>query len=320
MSVATESHAPPSANAHIGPKRRQARLRRDIVLVLLMLPALAYFLVFHYGALAGTVVAFEDFTPFLGIIDSEWVGLANFAHLLSDAKFWHAVWNTIYIAVLQLVFYFPAPLALAMLLHSLTRDTLKRFVQSVVYLPHFISWVIVVALFQQMLGGAGVLNGWLSDNGMHMVHIIGNPELFRPLAVAQVIWKESGWGTIIFLAALTNIDEQQYEAAAVDGASWWRRTWHVTLPGIRPVIVLLLILRLGEILSIGFEQFFLQRQAVGPKVAEVIDTFVYYMGFEGGDFGYAAAAGIFKGVVGLILIYAANKVARSLGEQGVYSR
>lgn len=285
-----------------------------------MTPAVLYFLIFHYGALAGTVVAFENYRPYLGVWGSTWVGLDNFTRLFSDAKFWHAVWNTVYIAVLQLAFYFPVPLALAMLLHSLTRNSIKRFVQSVVYLPHFISWVIVVALFQQMLGGAGVLNGWLSDSGMSMVHIIGNPELFRPLVVVQVIWKECGWGTIIFLAALANIDEQQYEAAAMDGASWARRTWHVTLPSIRPVIVLLLILRLGEILSLGFEQFYLQRNAVGPEVAEVIDTFVFFMGFEGGDYGYAAAAGLFKGVVGLVLIYAANKVARRLGEQGVYSR
>lgn len=285
-----------------------------------MVPGLAYFLVFHYGALAGTAVAFENFRPYLGVWESQWVGLENFAALFGDSRFWHAAWNTIYIAVLQLVFYFPVPLALAMLLHSLTRNSIRRFVQSVVYLPHFISWVIVVALFQQMLGGAGVLNGWLADNGIGMVHIIGNPELFRPMAVAQVIWKECGWGTIIYLAALANIDEQQYEAAAMDGAGWARRLWHVTLPAVRPVIVLLLILRLGDILSVGFEQFFLQRNAVGPEVAEVIDTFVYYTGFEGGNYGYAAAAGLFKGVVGLILVLAANRVARSLGESGVYAR
>lgn len=286
-----------------------------------MAPAVLYFLVFHYGALLGSLVAFENYRPYLGPWDSVWVGADNFVRLFSDDKFWHAFGNTIYMSVLLLVFYFPVPLALAMLLHSLTRSSIRRFVQSVVYLPHFISWVVVVALFQQMLGGAGVLNGWLGDNGMAPVHIIGNPDLFRPLVVVQQVWKEAGWGTIIFLAALANIDEQQYEAAAMDGATWFRRLWHVTLPALRPVIVLLMILRLGEILSIGFEQFFLQRTAVGPEVAEVVDTFVYFMGFgDGGDYGYAAAAGLFKGVIGLILIFAANRVARSLGEQGVYSK
>lgn len=328
MSVVTASHTSagpaqppePPAGASIARNKRRGRLRRDIVLVLLMLPGLAYFLVFHYGALAGAVVAFENYRPYLGLWDSTWVGLDNFAQIFSDGRFWHAFGNTIYMSVLELTFMFPLPLALAMLLHSLTGTTIKRFVQSVVYLPHFISWVVVVALFQQMLGGAGVLNGILSDSGLGVVDIIGNPDLFRPLVIVQVVWKEAGWATIIFLAALANVDEQQYEAAAMDGASWWRRVWHVTLPSIRPVLVLLIILRLGQILSVGFEQFFLQRNAVGPEVAEVIDTFVYYMGFEGGNFGYAAAAGLFKGVVGLILIYAANKVAHRLGEQGVYSR
>jgi putative aldouronate transport system permease protein len=205
-----------------------------------------------------------------------------------------------------------------MLLHSLTGTRVKRFVQSVVYLPHFVSWVIVIALFQQMLGATGVLNGFLADGGLHTVQILGNPDAFKPLMVAQVIWKDTGWGTIIFLAALTQVDEQLYEAAALDGASAWRRFWHVTLPAIRPVIVLLLVLRLGEILSVGFEQILLQRDAFGPRAAEIIDTFVYYHGIQDGDFGFAAAAGLFKGVVGIALVYAANKISHRMGESGVY--
>jgi putative aldouronate transport system permease protein len=205
-----------------------------------------------------------------------------------------------------------------MLLHSLVGTRVKRFVQSVVYLPRFISWVIVVALFQQMLGATGVLNGFLADGGLHTVHILGNPDAFKPMLVAQVIWKDTGWGTIIFLAALTQVDDQLYEASAIDGASPWRRFWHVTLPAIRPVIVLLLVLRLGEILSVGFEQILLQRDAVGARAGEIIDTFVYYRGIQSGDFGFAAAAGLFKGVVGAVLVYAANKISHRLGESGVY--
>jgi putative aldouronate transport system permease protein len=288
------------------------------VLFLLMLPGLAYFLVFHYGALLGNVIAFKDYVPFDGVWGSRWVGLDNFRRMFEDGEFWDAVLNTLWIAVLQIVFYFPVPLALALLLHSLTRSSIRRFVQSVAYLPHFISWVIVVALFQQVLGDTGMVNSYLGDAGLHTVDIIGNPDAFTPLVVAQVIWKDAGWGTIIFLAALSQVDEQQYEAAAIDGAGPWRRFWHVTLPAIRAVIVLLLIMRLGDILSVGFEQMLLQRDAVGPQAAEIIDTFVYYQGIVGGDYGFAAAAGLFKGVVGALLVYAANKVAHRLGEQGVY--
>jgi putative aldouronate transport system permease protein len=296
------------------------RIRRDLVLLLLMVPGLGYFLVFHYGALFGNTLAFLDYVPFRGVAGSEWVGLDNFQQMFGDPAFWGAVRNTVVIAALQLAFFFPAPLALALLLHSLVGTTVKRFVQSVVYLPHFLSWVIVLALFQHMLGGAGVVNGWLGELGLGSVHVMGNPDAYKPLVVVQLIWKECGWATIIFLAALSQVDEQQYEASALDGAGWWRRLWHVTLPGIRPVLVLLLVLRLGEFLDVGFEQFFLQRQAVGPEAGEVLDTFVYFTGFANGEFGYAAAAGLVKGVIGVALVYTANKVAHRLGEQGVYQR
>ncbi|MFI6348441.1 ABC transporter permease [Streptomyces sp. NPDC050560] len=294
------------------------RLTRHRTLILLMLPGLLYFLLFHYGAFVGNVVAFKDYVPFDGLWASPWTGTANFGRMLGDPEFWHATWNTVAIAVLQLVFFFPVPLAIALLLHSLTSSVLRRFVQSVVYLPHFLSWVIVVALFQQVLGATGLLNNVLQDTGLHSVDIIGNPDAYKPLVVAEVVWKDAGWGTIIFLAALMNVDEQSYEAAAIDGAGPWRRFWHVTLPAIRPVIVLLLIMRLGDILSVGFEQMLLQRQSVGPEAGEVLDTFVFWQGLVNGDTGYAAAAGLFKGLVGAALVFAANKIAHRLGEQGVY--
>ncbi|MGS2619944.1 ABC transporter permease [Micromonospora sp. LZ34] len=294
------------------------RIVRDRLLWLFLLPGLAYFLIFHLGAAFGMGIAFTDYWPGQKVVESNWVGFDAFSRMFGDADFWNAVLNTVEISLLQLIFFFPVPLALALLLHSLASTTIKRLVQNVVYLPHFISWVIVVAVFQQILGGAGVINGLLADQGLSTIDVIGNPEAFKPLLVAQIIWKESGWGTIIFLAALTQVDETLYEASVVDGAGPWRRFWHVTLPGIRPVIVLLLVMRLGEILSVGFEQILLQRDAVGPQVGEIIDTFVYFKGIVGGDFPYAAAAGIFKGLVGAVLVYAANKVAHRLGEQGVY--
>ncbi|OIV38379.1 polysaccharide ABC transporter ATP-binding protein [Mangrovactinospora gilvigrisea] len=284
-----------------------------------MIPGVVYFLVFHYGVLFGNIIAFKDYVPFDGFFGSAWVGVSNFTSMFGDPAFWHAALNTIEIAVLQLVFYFPAPLGLALLLHSLTSTTIRRVVQSVVYLPHFMSWVIVVALAQQMLGDTGVLNSALSGSGLHTVDIIGNPTLFKPLTVLEVIWKDCGWGTIIFLASLTQVDEQLYEASAIDGAGPWRRFWHVTLPAIRPIIILLLIMRIGDILSVGFEQILLQRNSVGPQAAEIIDTFVYYKGLIAGNFGLGAAAGLVKGVIGAILVFSANRVSHRLGEQGVYS-
>lgn len=310
--------ADPPAQARPRRQRLRHRLLRDRLLLLMMVPGVAYFLVFEYLPMAGNVIAFKDYVPFIGFLNSEWVGLANFQRMFADPAFWNATANTLLISLLQLAFYFPAPIALAILLHSLTREPIRRIAQSVIYLPHFLSWVIVVALFQQVLSSTGLVNGVLGDAGLHTVHILGNPELFKPLMVVQVIWKDAGWGTIIFLAALSKVDEQLYEASAIDGAGPWRRFWHVTLPSIRPIIILLLILRLGDILTIGFEQMFLQRDAVGPEAAEVLDTFVYYTGVINGDYGYATAAGLFKGVIGGLLIYAANRAAHWFGEQGVY--
>lgn len=314
----TRQPDPPPATRGRSPSERFRRFRRDRWLLLMMMPGLGYFLVFYYVALSGNVIAFQNYLPFYGISGSQWVGLDNVTTLFGDPAFWQATWNTVSLALLQLVFYFPVPLGLALLLHSLIRGRVRRFVQSVVYLPHFISWVIVVALFQQVLGGAGLLHGILTDSGYHMVDVFTTPALFKPLMVVELIWKDCGWGTIIFLAALHNVDEQLYEAAAIDGAGAKRRLWHVTLPALRPIIILVLILRLGDILSVGFEQVLLQRDGFGASVAEVLDTYVYYRGVTGGAWGLAAVAGLVKGLVGLVLVVTANKVAHRLGEQGVY--
>jgi putative aldouronate transport system permease protein len=190
----------------------------------------------------------------------------------------------------------------------------------VLYLPHFLSWVIVVAIFQQMLGNAGMLNTFLVQSGLPTVEIIGAPELFKALITSQVIWKDAGWGTIIFLAALSRIDPQQYEAAAVDGASAWQRLWHITLPALKGLFILLLILRLGNSLSVGFEQIILQQAPVGLDASEVLDTWLYNNGIVGGNWGVSAAGGLIKGLVGVILVIGANKLAHVFGERGVYQK
>ncbi|MBB6350643.1 ABC transporter permease [Nonomuraea muscovyensis] len=297
-----------------------ARLRRDWQLLLMSVPAIGLLLVFHYVPLLGNVIAFQDYSPYVGIKDSPWVGLANFQWLMLDESFWQATSNTLTITAFQLVFYFPIPIVLAILLDSVIRPRARLFIQSIVYMPHFFSWVLVVTLFQQMFGGAGLLSQILRENGRSGIDIMTNPDTFILLVTAESVWKDAGWGTIIFLAALAAIDQNLYEAAAVDGASRWRRMWHITLPGLRPVIILLLILRLGDALNVGFEQFFLQRDAVGREAAEVLDTFVYWRTLLTGEWSYGAAAGLVKGLVGLILIVVANKVAHRFGEQGIYKR
>jgi putative aldouronate transport system permease protein len=292
---------------------------RDRLMLLFIAPGVLYFLLFHYLPLLGYIIAFEDYLPFLGFTDSPFVGFANFQAMFADAAFWQAFWNTIIISLLQIVFYFPAPICLALLLHGVISTNVRRIIQSVVYLPHFISWVIVVSLWQQVLGGSGIFVHTLRDLGLPALNVMTEPGLFKGLVVSQVIWKETGWGTIIYLAALLNIEASLYEAAVVDGAGRWQRLWNITIPGIMGVTMLLLILRLGAVLSVGFEQILLQRNAVGPAAGEVLDTYVYFKGIVGGQWGITAAAGIIKGVLGTVLVISANKLAHKFGQEGVYS-
>jgi putative aldouronate transport system permease protein len=303
-----------------------AKLRRDWPFLAMTAPAALLILIFHYVPTLGNVIAFQDYNPFEGknafeaFLKSEWIGVGNFETLFADPAFWDALWNTLTITAFQLVFFFPLPIVLAILLHGVASQKLRAFIQGVVYLPHFFSWVLVITFFVQMLGGAGLLAQELQRRGFEPWNVMSNPDAFIVLVTAEAVWKDVGWGSIIFLAALSTIDPTLYEAAAADGAGRWRRLWHVTLPGLRPVIVLLLILRMGDALNVGFEQFLLQREAVGRQAAEVLDTFVYYNAIVPQQWGVGAAAGLFKAVVGLVLILTANKLAHRLGEQGVYQK
>jgi putative aldouronate transport system permease protein len=314
----------PSVHQPVPTRRKNgfwAKLWRDRVLVLFALPGFLLIIGFQYVPLLGNVIAFKDYQPFLGIADSPWSGLENFAVITGgDPQFLNALKNTLILTAMQSVFVFPAPIILALILNSLLSEKIKRVVQSVLYLPHFLSWVMVVAIFQSVLGGSGMVNNFLRANDFATFDIIGNQDLFRVLLTSQVIWKDTGWATILFLAALSQIDAQLYEAASVDGASKTRQLWHVTLPGLKPIIILLFILRLGDSLSVGFEQIILQQQAVGRAVSEVLDTYVYNHGIIGGAWGVSAAVGLVKGVVGVVLVLLANKIAHVFGEEGVYHK
>ncbi|MFE6823921.1 ABC transporter permease [Streptomyces sp. NPDC057690] len=304
----------------------RVRLRRDRVLLLMTLPAVVLILLFNYVPILGNVVAFQDYDPYISdngvvaIFHSPWVGLENFQRLFEDSAFWEAVRNTLVLFFLQLVLYFPIPIMLALLINSVVRPRIRAVSQAILYLPHFFSWVLVIAVFQQLFGGAGILSQLLRQHGYDGIDIMTDPETFKFLITAQSVWKDAGWGIIVFLAALASVNPDLYEAAAMDGANRWRRMWHVTLPALRPVIALLLVLRVGDALTVGFEQILLQRDAVGPGASEVLDTFVWWNGVRNQDFGYAAAAGLIKGVISLGLVLVANKVAHLMGEQGVYQK
>jgi putative aldouronate transport system permease protein len=320
--TAKEPDAPPRpAPAAVAPEKRwRIRLRRDRSLLLMTLPAVVLLAVFAYVPMLGLITAFQSYDIYSGFWYSPLTGVDNFRRLLDDPIFWHALSNTLVISAVQLVLYFPVPIVLALVFNEVVNARVRSFVQSVVYLPHFFSWVLVVTVFQEMLGGAGALNTMLRRHGWATWDIMTDPDAFKYLVTAQAVWKEAGWGVIVFLAALAAIDQNLYEAAAADGAGRWRRLWHITLPGMRGVIVLMLVLRLGNALTVGFEQMLIQRQAVGRDASEVLDTFAYYYGVVNNNFSYGAAAGLFKGVLSLILVLAANKLAHAFGEDGLYRK
>lgn len=305
-----------------GPARLgwRIRLRRDKSLLLMTVPAVVLLLLFNYLPLFGLVTAFQEYDPLLGVSHSDWVGFQQFQQLFADPLFWESMRTTLYLSFVQLVLFFPIPIALAILLNSVLSERTRNFVQSVVYLPHFFSWVLAITIFQQMLGGAGILNQFLRQHGLGTWDIMTDPHTFALLVTSQAVWKEAGWGIIVFLAALSAINSELYEAAAADGAGRLRRMWHITLPGLRGVIVLMLVLRLGNALSVGFEQFLIQRYAVGHDTADVLDTFSFYYGISTGNYSYGAAAGLFKSVISLLLIWGANKLAHAFGEDGLYRK
>jgi putative aldouronate transport system permease protein len=295
-----------------------ARVRRERWMYAFVLPGFVFFVVFRYLPLLGNIIAFEDYSPYLGFFNSPWVGFDNFVALFTSPAVGNALINTLIINGLQIIAYFPATIGLALLLNSLVNVTVKRTVQSIVYLPYFIGWVVLVSVWASVLGGDGLVNHVLSSYGLPTLNLMRNPAAFKPMMMLEYIWKNVGWGTIIFLAAMTKIEAHLYEAAVVDGAGPWQRMWHITLPGIRGIAVLLLILNLGNILTTGFEQILLQEPAVGAQAGGVLDTFVYFQGILGGNWGLSAAVGLCKGIVGTMLVILANKAAHLLGEQGVF--
>lgn len=294
-------------------------LRRDRSLYLLALPGILFFLVFKYIPMWGIVIAFQDYSPFRGIQGSEWVGLQHFTTLFANPDFALLFRNTLAISLLNLLLFFPFPILISLGLNELRNVTYKRLIQTVIYMPHFLSWVIIAGLTLLLFAkGTGLINELFALWGWPRVDFLTNPDSFWIMVTLQAMWKEAGWGTIVFLAAMASVDTQLYEAARMDGAGRLSQIWHITLPAIRSVIVVLLILRLGDIMEVGFEQIFLMYNGAVSEVAEVFDTYVYRTGIEQGDFSYSTAVGLFKSVVGLALVVIANRLVKRMGQEGVY--
>ncbi|MGW0757676.1 ABC transporter permease [Streptomyces sp. NPDC002814] len=322
MSTSTRSTPPPGTQDPPRPKSASSSasrpshrgwrraVRRDWQLYSLVVLPLLFFLVFRYLPMIGNVIAFRRFEPGGLILGEEWVGLRYVEMFLTDPTFWQVFRNTLWLGGLTLVFCFPIPIVLALLLNEVRRRALKRFVQSVSYLPHFLSIVIVAGITMQMLATDGPVNHMLGWFGQDPIRFIQEPEWFRTIYVGSEIWQTAGWGTILYLAALTTIDDNLYEAATIDGANRWQQIWHVTLPGIRPTMITLLILNIGTFMAVGFEKVLLLYNPLTYPTADVISTYVYRTGVESNSFSYAAAIGLFEAIIGLFLIISANQLSR----------
>lgn len=292
--------------------------KSNIMLYILILPGLLYLIIFHYLPMFGVVIVFQDFSIVKGILGSPWVGFQNFTTLFHSRDFRNVLANSVIISFLKLLWGFPAPIILALLLNEVRSIRYKKVVQTIVYMPHFISWVVVASIMVNLLAPNGSLRMILTFLTGKEIDYLYSAEHFRMVLVLSDIWKEIGWGTVIYFATISGISQELYESAVVDGANRFRRMLHITLPGLRSTIVVLLILRMGSILVNGFEQIFLLYSPIVYNVSDVFETYVYRAGLLGGKFSYATTAGIFQSLVGYILILITNRAARKIDESSLW--
>ena len=294
-------------------------IKRHKWMYLLMLPGILYFIIFKYVPMGGLIISFQNYSPYLGILGSEWVGVEHFKTFFMNPDFKMLLVNTFSIAVMNLVFFFPMPIILALLLNEIRNKFVKKSIQTMIYIPHFISMVIVASITFTLLNTeSGAINQLIYSLTGQKLEFLSDPKYFRWIIVLQNIWKETGWGMIIFLAALAGVDTQLYEAAQVDGAGKLRQVWHITLPAIKSTIIIMLIMKVGTLLNTGFEQIFLMKNSLNSSVAEVFDTYVYTLGITQGAFSYSTAVGMFKSVVATVMVVTTNWICKKCGETGLY--
>jgi len=294
-------------------------IRSEWDLYLLLVPGICFLLLFKYTPMYGISIAFQDFNIFDGMAASPWVGFEHFERLFTSSDFSLVLRNTVIISLLKLVILFPLPIIVAILLNELKNMAFKRSIQTVIYLPHFLSWIIVSGLFIDLLSvHGGIVNKWLEQLGFAPIAFFMNNDYFRSVLVATAGWKETGWSTIVYLAAFSTIDPGLYEAARMDGASRFRQIWHITLPGIAPIIVLMFILRLGSLFEAGTEQILAMYNPTVYKVSDVIGTYVYRVGMGRQEYSFTTAVGLFESVIGFILVISGNYLSRKYLKRGIW--
>lgn len=297
------------------------KIRNDSLLYFMLAPVLAWYLLFCYVPMAGITLAFRNYRFDMGMWKSPWIGMDHFSKLMTDRAFLKAVKNTLIIGTGGILFQMPCAILLAILINELRGRWNKKLFQTVITFPHFISWVVLAGILTNLFGSTGIINQILNSLGMESVSPLTNPESFRAFVWISGIWKEAGWDSIIYIAAITSIEQGLYEAAEVDGANRFQKIWHITLPGIRPTIVIMLILAVGQLMNSGrFDQIFNLYSPLVYDTADTLDTYIFRETFTAGslNFGYSTAIGLFKSVIGVIMITISNKISTSAGEQGLF--
>ena len=284
----------------------------------MIIPAIAYFIVFHYAPMYGVIIAFQDYKPFKGIAGSAWVGFKHFSDFIQGPFFWRLLRNTLSINIGMLLFGFPLPILFALLLNEVRSVGFKRVVQTITYMPHFVSSVVVCGLMVIFCRSDGILTYVLKFIGFPESNLLTYKQYFQGLYIGMNIWQELGWDSIIYFAALTSIDVSLYEAARVDGAGRWRQMWHITLPGIAPTVVILLILRIGNLMSLGWDRIYLLYNDMVMETADVISTYVYRTGMLQVQYSYATAVGLMNSVVNIVLLFSANYISRKVTDSSLW--
>lgn len=294
------------------------RVVQNRQLYILLFPTLLFYLVYCYLPMFGNIMAFQDYNLAQGITGSEWVGFEHFKDFLTDSYFWRLIRNTLSINILGLIFSFPAPIILALLLNEIKCETYKKSVQVITYMPHFISMVVIAAMVLDFVSADGIINDIRELFGLEKVMFMTNPDNFYPIYIISDIWQTVGWGSIIYIAALSGLDQQLYEAATTDRAGRFQKLWHITIPGILPTIMILLILRIGQMLDVGFEKVMLLYNETIYEKADVISTYVYRRGIKDMEYSYSTAVGLFNSVFNFLLLVFANQLSRKLTDSSLW--